>query len=115
MIDIPRDVQTRLYELTYLLPSGLTETELSTAKTSIEKLIAKHKGKIVRTEDWGKLELAYKIRHAGKRQTEAVYTHYVLEFLPENAFKFEKELYLQDVVMRHLLVKIEADSKEKLD
>jgi ribosomal protein S6 len=115
MIDIPRDDQTRLYELTYLLPASLTESELTAARESIEKLVAKYTGEVVMKENWGKRELAYKIRHGAQRQTEAVYTMLVVEFLPKKAYEFEKELYLQDMVMRHLFVLSEAESKDKAE
>lgn len=115
MIDIPRDVQTRLYELTYLVVPSLTDSELSAARESIEKLVTKHQGTLVSKEDWGKQEMAYKIRHASQRQTDAVYTHLVLEFMPEKAYAFEKELYLQDVVMRHLFVLSEVENKETIE
>jgi ribosomal protein S6 len=114
MIDIPRDVQTRLYELTYLVPASLTESELTIARQSIEKLIAKHTGKVVLSEAWGKQEMAYRIRYGSQRHAEANYVHVVVEFLPEKAYAFEKELYLQDGIMRHLFVLSEVTSKDEV-
>jgi small subunit ribosomal protein S6 len=114
MIDILRDDQTRVYELTYLLTPTLTESEATAAKKAVDALVAKFGGKMVKTEDWGKRELAYKIRHSGQRQGEAYYTHLVIEFEPRKAFEFEKELYLQDEIMRHLVVLSDVQGNEEV-
>lgn len=104
MIKIPVDKQQRLYELTFLLPVDFTEAELATETAKITKLITKHQGEILQTEDWGKRQLAYKIKHRGKMWTEAVYTQQVVQFPPEKIKAFEQELLLEEVVLRHLLV-----------
>ena len=114
MIDILRDDQARLYELTYLITPVLTETEATAAKKAVDDLVAKFGGAMVKTEDWGKRQLAYKIRHSGKRQSEATYVHLVIEFEPRKAYEFEKELYLQDALMRHLLVLADVQAKEEV-
>jgi len=95
---------SRRYFLTYLLPTSYTESELSGFKDEIAKLVAKHQGKIVATDEWGKRKTAYKIRHAGKWFTDAVYVHLTLEIDPAEINALEKDVYLNVNIMRHLLV-----------
>lgn len=105
MMKIIEDPQVRFYELTYLVPENYTETEISKLKDEVGKLISRHRGKIIATEDWGKKKLAYKIRHKQKMQGEASYIHQRLEFESVQAHEFERDLSLNSEIMRHLMVK----------
>lgn len=111
-MQIPTDKRVKTYELTYLVSGSLTGDEVKSIATAIEKLIAKHKGSIKSQEDWGRKQMAYAIRHAGKRQTEALYTHTVIEFETHEAYSFEKDLYLNQDLLRHLFV-IAAEPKKE--
>lgn len=104
MIKIVKDNQPKQYELTYLLPAVYTSAELKKISSQIEDLVKKFSGKIVATNDWGKRELAYKIKKAGRAHTEAVYTHLVVEFNPAKIEKFKQELQLVEEVLRSLVV-----------
>jgi len=104
MIKIIVDKQAKLYELTYLLPVDFTDSKRVATSESILKLITKYKGKVSQTQDWGKKDLAYKIKHQGKFCTEAVYTHQVVKFSPDKVQAFERELLLEETILRHLLV-----------
>lgn len=104
MIKIIADKQTKLYELTYLLPIDFTDAQQSSANESILKIITKYKGKVIQTQDWGKKELAYKIRHQGKLHDEASYNHQIVKFSPDKVQAFERELLLEETILRHLLV-----------
>jgi small subunit ribosomal protein S6 len=102
------DPQTRQYELTYLVPSNFSETERKSVDDSVVALVKKHKGEVVSSEDWGKKQLAYTIDQHGKKFTQAYYTHTVVSFDPKNTQAFEKGLYLEERVIRHLVVVAEA-------
>lgn len=107
-MQIPQDKRVRQYELTYLVPASLTNDEVSQVETAVEKLVKKHKGTIVSTEDWGKKTLAYTIQTGGKRHTEGVYKFLVLEFDTAHTVAFEKDVFLNQTIIRHLLVVAEA-------
>lgn len=94
----------RDYELTYLVDASLTETELVAARETVTKLVEKFGGEITDTQDWGKKNLSYTIQYEGKSFDKAVYTHLVISFETDKVQDFEKELYLEDSVIRHLLV-----------
>ncbi len=97
-------VSARRYFLTYLLPSGFTDSELNTFKKEVAELVTKHKGSVVATEEWGKQKMAYKIKHANKWHTEAVYVHLVLSVEPTQINALEHDVYLNTHILRHLLV-----------
>ncbi len=111
---IPADKQTRLYELTYLLPANLTKSELETAQDKIGQLVSKHKGKVVTSEDWGKRQLAYRIKQGPKLREEAIYTFQVIEFSPEKIKDFREALQLNEQVMRFLLVVSDKQEVDKI-
>ncbi len=104
---IPSDKQTRQYEVTYLVLPSLTETELASLKAQIGKLVTKHKGSVLSTQDWGSKKLAYKIRHKGIYQDHAYFVHCIVEFDPQKAAQFDKELQLHAEVIRHLMIKLD--------
>lgn len=101
---IPQDKRIRTYELTYLIPSGLSSDESKAVVDQVEKLIKKYKGKIVQTEDWGKKTLAYTIQHAGKKYLEAEYKHLQIELETNQVQSFNRDVQLNQNILRHLLV-----------
>lgn len=103
-MNIPIAERVRQYELTYLLPVSLTAAETKAAHSQVEDLVKKHKGSVKNKEEWGKKQLAYSIKHDGKKQTEALYTHLILEFTTTVVPSFERDLQLFEKNMRHLLV-----------
>ncbi len=110
---MPDQIQARSYELTYLIPPVYTDSELSHIHQSVEKLVQKHHGSVGEKADWGKLNMAYTIHHQGKRYDQAVYMHVIVSMPAPDAQQFEKELYLQPEVMRHLFVVAEEKAAAK--
>ena len=115
-MQIPADKRVRQYELTYLVPANLTSDESNKIVEAVEKLIKKHKGTTQSTEEWGKRPLAYTIQHHGKKYNEALYNFVVVEFETSQAVGFEKDVYLNQSIMRHLFVVAEPEkAKEDSD
>lgn len=108
-----KDKRVRNYELTYLLPEVLTSSEIATAKEAVETLLKKHKITILSSDDWEKRSLAYPIKYKSKKQYEAYYTHLTLKADAASMPKFEKDLYLNQDVMRHLVVLTSNAQKEE--
>jgi len=111
MMELVKDKRVRKYELTYLLPVALSSSEVASAKEAIEALLKKHKITIVSQDDWGKKFLAYPIKYKSQKQHEAFYTHIILEAESAKMPKFEKDLYLKQEVIRHLIVVAEGETK----
>jgi small subunit ribosomal protein S6 len=106
--------KTKVYELTYLAPGSLTDSELTKVQETVQGLVKKHKGSISSETSWGKKPLAYRIKRAGKTHTEAHYLHLVLEFPTEEAIAFEREIYLDNDLIRHLFVEAKTEEKPEV-
>ena len=108
----------KLYELTYLVSCSFTDSELTKVQEAVQALVKKHKGVIKSEDAWGKKSLAYGIRQAGKTHTEAHFIHLIVELDSAKAPAFERDVYLNNDVIRHLLVEAEAiekiEAEEKL-
>jgi len=104
---IPSKKIKRQYELTFLTPTAFTDSEASKIIEEVEALVKKHKGKVEKKENWNKKKLAYKIKHAGKSYDEALYTHLVVEFESTKIPVFEKDLKLNQKIIRYLLIVID--------
>lgn len=114
MMELVADKRVRTYELTYILPAALATSDVAQEKDAVEKLLKKHSVKIVSQDDWGKKSLAYPIKYSGEKQYEGFYTHMVLSADPAVMQEFEKDLYLQQSVIRHLIVvAADTDSQEE--
>lgn len=104
MMKLIADKAAKKYEFTYLLPEFFTSAEITKATAEVEELVKKNKGKILKVEDWGKKDLAYKVRKASKSHAVALFTHVLIEMDAKNVQKFEKDIYLNEKILRHLLV-----------
>ncbi len=88
------------YELAVLYDPQL-EIDLSKAESKIEKIIAENKGKINKTDNWGKRKLAYTIN----KHDSAIYVFYTIELPGENVEGLEKTLNITDEVIRFLITR----------
>jgi small subunit ribosomal protein S6 len=95
----------RRYETIYIVNPNLEADSLREVVTKFSDLTKKLKGYIVKVNEWGKRKLAYEVRRFDKG-------HYVvLDFcgLPEIVKELERNLKLDDRVLKYLTVKIDED------
>ena len=92
------------YELVVVLDANLEDDARSAAMEKVNGYIERAGGKVEKTDEWGKKQLAYEIRNA----REAFY--YILSFeAPETApALIESDLRIMEQVLRFLIVKQEA-------
>lgn len=88
------------YELAVLYHPDL-EIDLDKATSKVEKLIAEAKGKVTKTDAWGKRKLAYRI----KGVEHAVYVFYTLELPADGVKKLNDGLNITSEVIRFLITK----------
>ena len=88
------------YEIAVLYHPDL-EIDLEKAENRIKKIIADNKGKIIKTDNWGKRKLAYQI----KKQEFAVYVFYTVEMPAENVAKVEQIFNITDEIIRFLITR----------
>lgn len=93
----------RSYELTLIFPSSLDEAGQEKILTKIKKIITDAGGKIGKIDEWGKRQLTYPI----KKQKEGVYFLLNLELEGKEAKQIEEKLKLEEVILRHLLIRKE--------
>ncbi|MCB9813594.1 MAG: 30S ribosomal protein S6 [Pseudomonadales bacterium] len=115
MMEILASPRVRQYELTYLVPGSLSSSEVSKTNEAVEKLLKKHKIKVISQEDWGKKKLAYPIKYKSVKNYEAFYTHMVLESDSLKIGNFEKGIYLLQDIIRHLIVLAEKETSSVED
>lgn len=91
------------YELTLVIDPDLTSANQKKLITKIKKIITDLKGKVEKTNEWGRKELAYPIKK------KSVGYYFLLEIkLPEKLpAEVDKKLRLEEGVIRYLLVKKE--------
>jgi len=112
-MNLIKTVETRTYELTYLVPTTYTDSEAAKIKDEFVSSIAKLKGTVISADSWGKKAMAYKIRHKGKAHSEAYYTHIIFSMDPAQTPVFENQVKLHADIMRHLCVKAEEKAVEE--
>jgi small subunit ribosomal protein S6 len=104
------------YETIYIVNPTLDDDSLKEAIDKFSDLIKKLKGSIVKVNEWGKRKLAYEV----KRFDKGYYV--VLDFcaLPKMLTELERNLKLDDRILKYITVKIDENvdlkdlvSKEK--
>lgn len=88
------------YEIAVLFDPHL-EIDLSKPTAKVEKIFSENKGKLIKTDNWGKKKLAYPI----KKQDHAVHVFYTVELPAENIAKVESTLNITDEVIRYLIIR----------
>ena len=89
------------YENTIVAKQDLAEKELKTIKDKYNDVINKSKGKVIKVEEWGLLNLANKIKNYNK----GFYIHYKFEGNKETLDEIEKKIKLDGSIIRFLTVK----------
>jgi ribosomal protein S6 len=89
------------YELTVVLPGGVSAAKKKTATEKIEKLVTTGKGKVVKLDEWGKIDLAYKI----KKEASGFFLFYELELEGSQARSLNEKLSMDEGFIRYLLIR----------
>ncbi len=99
----------RNYELCLVFSSKLGKEEQEKLLGKIKADIEKSGGKIEKEEEWGKRELAYRI----KKEAEGIYILFFLKLPEEGVNTFEQRLKLEEKILRYLLVRSEEVGEVK--
>jgi len=95
----------RKYELVYVVSPEASDEQVADLHTQVEAIVQRIGGQIEKTEHWGRRKLAYEIgRH--KEGT------YVLEAIiggGELMKEIDRRLKVSDLVIRHLVVRVDED------
>lgn len=98
------------YEIAVLYHPDL-EIDLGKASSKVEKIIAENKGKITKTDNWGKRKLAYPIN----KQEFAVYVFYLVDMPAENVRRVEQTFNITDEIIRFLITRPDLKKQAKAE
>ena len=98
----------RLYECMFILRDRLSDEERDALLNKVKKIITDNKGEIIEFKEWGRRELAYKIKK------ESVGIYYLLRYnAPPDAIREIDRLFkLEDNILRHFITRIEKEDLE---
>ena len=97
----------RQYELVYILPPDTTDQQVTDLHGQIESVVSRMSGQIEKTENWGRRKLAYEI---GPHK-EGVYGLEVIIGSGELMKELDRRLRVMDLVVRHMVVRVDAGHK----
>ena len=91
-----------LYEHTLVARQDSSESQLKSLKDKYSKLIEKNEGNLIKTEEWGLLNLSYLI----KKNKKGNYIHFKIEGTGKMIDELEKSAKLDKNLLRYLTVKV---------
>lgn len=95
------------YETVYITRQDLSENQVNELTSGFEDIIKKEGGKVTKTEQWGLRNLAYKINKSRKGHYTLIETD-----APGGAIiELERNLRLNEDVMRYMTIKLEEPTK----
>ena len=92
----------RMYEHTIIARQDTSESQLIQIKDKYLNLIEKNNGKVVKSENWGLINLSYII----KKNRKGNYLHFKIEGNEKMVFELEKSAKLDKNLLRYLTVKV---------
>lgn len=101
----------REYETIYIVRPDAAEEDIAAIRERVEGVIDNQGGHKIRFDDWGPRRLAYIIRDSSDgRKFERGHYQYYRYLVPSGAVKeLERNLKLQDNVLKYLTVKLDDD------
>jgi len=98
------------YENTIVVKQDLAEKDITSIKDKYSEIINNSSGKIVKIEQWGLLNLAYKIKNYKK----GFFIHFKFEGNKKTLKEIEKKIKVDGSIMRNLTVKYkQLDTKSE--
>ena len=90
------------YEHTLIAKHDLSESQNQKLISKYENIIDKNSGKVLKTENWGLRNLAYKI----KNNKKGFYFHIKFEGVGKTIEELEKAENIDEILLRFLTVKV---------
>jgi small subunit ribosomal protein S6 len=95
----------RKYELVYVVSPEASDEQVAELHTQVEGIAQRLGGQIEKTENWGRRKLAYEIG----RHKEGTYVLEVLLGGGELMKEIDRRLKVSDLVIRHLVVRVDEE------
>ena len=111
-----------LYEHTIITRQDISPSQLKQIEEKYSKIVEKHKGDIVKLENWGLMNLSYII----KKNKKGNYIHFKIKGVGKIVSELEKNEKIDKNLLRYLTVKVKkfdldtdyfkkSDEKEQLN
>ena len=97
-----------LYEHTIVARQDTSPDQVKQLEEKYSKIIEKNNGKIIQTEDWGLLNLAYII----KKNKKGIYMHFKIEGSGKTIGELEKNEIIDKNLLRYMTVKVKKFNLE---
>jgi small subunit ribosomal protein S6 len=97
----------RKYELVYIVSPEATDDQVSELHTQVDGIVQRMGGQLEKTENWGRRRLAYEIG----RHKEGTYVLELIHGTGELMKEIDRRLKVFDLVIRHLVVRIDEDQE----
>jgi len=91
-----------LYEHTIVARQDTSPTQIKQLTEKYSKIVEKHDGEIVQTEEWGLLNLAYDI----KKNRKGTYIHFKIKASGKIIDELEKSEIIDKNLLRYMTVKV---------
>lgn len=99
------EVRPSGYETTFITRAEMTDDALKALNEKIAGIVKNYQGEVVLTEDWGKRKLAYPIQ----KESRGHYTYLVYTGRGDVVHEIERNLRIQDHVLRFLSVNLDKE------
>lgn len=91
------------YELMYILSSAVSDNDVPTISSEVDKFIEEQGGKILSQEMMGKKKLAYPV----KKTRNGFYVVQTFEFEPQHMAELDNKLRSLESIIRYIVVNLE--------
>ena len=91
-----------LYEHTIIARQDTSPSEIKQLKEKYSKIVEKNKGEVVKTEDWGLINLSYLI----KKNKKGSFLHFKIKADGKVIEELEKNESIDKKLLRYLTVKV---------
>ncbi len=92
-----------LYESTFIARHDMSSQQVEALAETLTELVTENGGEVVKTEFWGLKTLAYRI----KKNRKGHYVHFNLNAPPASVQELERNMNLNEDVLRYLTVRVE--------
>tara|TARA_B110000285_G_scaffold219170_1_gene269466 strand:- start:18 stop:383 length:366 start_codon:yes stop_codon:yes gene_type:complete len=97
-----------LYEHTIVARQDTSPAQIKLLTEKYSKIVEKNDGKIVQTEEWGLLSLAYDI----KKNKKGIYMHFKIEASGKTIDELEKNEIIDKNLLRYMTVRVKKFNLE---
>ena len=91
-----------LYEHTIIARPDTSSSQIKQIQEKYSKIVEKFEGNIVKTENWGLLNMSYQI----KKNKKGIYIHFKIEGSGKTIMELEKNEKIDKNLLRYLTVKV---------